>query len=286
MCGFLRDQPRKKKRRQVGNRFEAKVQATPIRIDGLRNIKEISAGRNHVLALTHSGRVYAWGSGYQAQLGRRLVQRHQHDSLIPRGLNLPRRGIEKVFAGFNHSFALDTQGRVWTWGLNNFGQTGIPIGRDDDYMHVGTPTVVESLAGYNIRQISGGLHHSLACTQDGRVLAWGRCDEGQLGIDVSAMPRAHLLSDSRGKARILLQPTVVPGFTAKFVAAGMDSSVAISPRGTVSTWGVSEDYRTGLGTQETIRTPTELVQKGMRNEGFTWAGCGGSFTIIARPCAP
>ncbi|KAG5934771.1 hypothetical protein E4U53_000597, partial [Claviceps sorghi] len=194
--GFLRERMRKGK--TPG--YDARFQASPVRIEGLGNIKQLSAGMNHVLALTAAGDVYAWGSGQQAQLGRRLVQRHQYESLTPRMVDLPKRGIVKIFAGFNHSFALDRQGRAWTWGLNNFGQTGIPA--TDENLHVGNPTMVQGLEGYAIRHIAGGFHHSLACTEDGQVLAWGRCDGGQSGMDTRVLSEEKCLFDSRGRPRI------------------------------------------------------------------------------------
>ncbi|KAG9718909.1 RCC1/BLIP-II protein, partial [Aureobasidium melanogenum] len=47
------------------------VQRTPMLIPGLKKIKHISCGANHVLALDATGAVFAWGSGQQNQLGRR-----------------------------------------------------------------------------------------------------------------------------------------------------------------------------------------------------------------------
>lgn len=34
----------------------------------------------------------------------------------------------------------------------------------------------------DIINITGGEHHSIALTSDGKVFAWGRNDDGQLGI--------------------------------------------------------------------------------------------------------
>ncbi|KAK2592275.1 hypothetical protein QQS21_010028 [Conoideocrella luteorostrata] len=280
--GFLREKMRvKERKKKTKPSYEARFQKTPIQIEGLKNVKALSAGTNHMLALTQSGDVYAWGSGQQGQLGRRLVQRHQFESLMPRMVDLPRRGIVKIFAGFNHSFAVDKQGRVWTWGLNNFGQTGIPA--NEENLHIGIPTIIEGLKGCKIRHMAGGLHHSLACTEDEQVLAWGRCDDSQMGMDISALPNEMFLFDSRGKRRILLQPTVIPGTSATFVAAGIDNSLCIDAEGTVVSWGFSENFRTGLGTQKTIETPRELISKGVVNRAFTFAGCGGQFSVITRP---
>ncbi|KFG79981.1 putative Ran exchange factor Prp20/Pim1 [Metarhizium anisopliae] len=275
--GFLREKMCPKKKSKYKERF----QVTPIQIGGLKDIKKLSAGGNHVLALTESGDVYAWGSGQQAELGRRLVQRHQFESLIPRMVDLPRKGIVKVFAGFNHSFAIDKEGQAWTWGLNNFGQTGLAA--NEDNLHVGTPTVIQGLKGYKIRHMAGGFQHSLACTEDGNVLAWGRCDNSQVGIDVSALPREHVLCDSRGRPRILLQPTIIPGITATLVAAGIDNSFAITPEGKVLTWGYSENCRAGQGADTTIETPTELTEKAVSGKSFTFAACRGQFSLIASP---
>jgi regulator of chromosome condensation len=119
------------------------------------------------------------------------------------------KGIEKVYAGSNHNFAISKSGVVYAWGLNNFGQTGIAA--SDDKLTVPVPTVVTSLASYRIKHISGGSHHSLACTEDGQVLAWGRCDDCQMGVSLSSVSRDHLIFDSAGRPRILSVPTVVPG---------------------------------------------------------------------------
>jgi len=41
-----------------------------------------------------------------------------------------------------------------------------------------TPTQIKGLAGVEVVQIVGGEHHTIACTNDGRVFTWGRNDEG------------------------------------------------------------------------------------------------------------
>lgn len=128
---------------------------------------------------------------------------------MPRAINLPKRAIVRIFAGFHHSFAIDNKGSVWTWGLNNFGQTGIPA--DEGGLCVELPRVVDSLKGRRITNMAGGFHHSLACTENGRVLGWGRCDDAQLGIAVASLPDEDILVDNQDEPRILTVPTVIPG---------------------------------------------------------------------------
>src|SRR5262249_50082188 len=89
---------------------------------------------------------------------------------------------------------------------------------EDDAVVV-KPAVVEALKDYNITQVKGGGHHSLAVTDSGNVLAWGRVDGYQTGIKVSDLPAHDVVFDERKKPRILTKPTEIPG---EFVLGAVD----------------------------------------------------------------
>ena len=62
---------------------------------------------------------------------------------------------------------------------------GAPVGRITESADVATTaTLVEGgINGFGtIVQVAAGRFHSVACTADGRVLAWGFNDMGQLGL--------------------------------------------------------------------------------------------------------
>jgi regulator of chromosome condensation len=204
------------------------AQPTPALIPGLADIKELSCGANHVLALTHSGNVYAWGSGEQSELGRRLIHRRRFHALIPYRVGLPKNTIKQIYAGFHHNFAIDNSGKVYTWGLNNFGQAGLPA--SDEELTVPSPTIVKSLEPFRIRHIAGGSHHSIACTEDGQVLAWGRCDDFQMGMSIDDIPHDHLTFDSAQRPRILNVPTVVPGIFAAYRLSKLSLTISQASR--------------------------------------------------------
>jgi regulator of chromosome condensation len=187
------------------------VQFTPIQIPELKKITSLCAGANHILALDSKKNVFAWGSGQQNQLGRRVVERTRAGGLVPREFGLPRGKIDQIASGGYHSFALDNSGRVWAWGLNNFGECGISEGAGEDNAVIARPTIVDDLKSYNIREIRGGSHHSLACTHEGQLLAWGRSDGGQLGVDISKVPKENLVFDERDRPRMVKQPVIIPG---------------------------------------------------------------------------
>jgi len=72
----------------------------------------------------------------------------------------------KISAGNFHTMALKSDGTVWAWGYNSYGQLG-----DGTTTNRSTPVQVSSLS--NVTAIAGGNSHSLALKSDGTVLAWG-----------------------------------------------------------------------------------------------------------------
>ena len=72
----------------------------------------------------------------------------------------------KIAAGGVHSLALRSDGTVWAWGRNSFGQLG-----DNTNTNRNVPVMVQGLSG--VSAISAGDGHSLALKSDGTVWAWG-----------------------------------------------------------------------------------------------------------------
>ena len=70
---------------------------------------------------------------------------------------------------------------------------------------------MESLKGYKISEIRGGNHHSVACTEDQKLLVWGRCDDSQMGIELDEVPKEVIVRNAQGAPSILAQATVIPG---------------------------------------------------------------------------
>src|SRR3989339_660349 len=80
----------------------------------------------------------------------------------------------QVSAGSNHRLALKSDGTVWAWGGNEYGQLG-----DGTTTNRKTPIQVSGIS--SITAIAGITHHSLALKSDGTVWAWGYNYYGQLG---------------------------------------------------------------------------------------------------------
>ena len=72
----------------------------------------------------------------------------------------------QISGGASHSLSLKSDGTVWAWGKNDYGQLG-----DGTTTQRSTPVQVSSLSG--VIAVADGDYHSLAVKSDGTVWAWG-----------------------------------------------------------------------------------------------------------------
>ena len=56
--------------------------------------------------------------------------------------------------------------------------------------------------------------------------------------------------------------------------------MAIASNGETIAWGFSENYRMGLGTEESVVQPTRMESEDIKGKEMTFAGCGGQFSLL------
>ncbi|GJN92900.1 hypothetical protein Rhopal_005940-T1 [Rhodotorula paludigena] len=180
-----------------GSANSSKTQLVPQALRNLdkHTIVQIACGDDHFLALTSTGLVFACGNGEQHQLGRKIIQRHKEHGLTPERLAL--KNIVLVGAGSYGSFAVDTKGEVYAWGLNTFNHTGVSDEDGGWEEVIVTPTIVRALSpsahgGARVVQIAGGTHHTLFLFSNGEVWAVGRTDGHEVGLADSHAEMADL----------------------------------------------------------------------------------------------
>src|SRR5687767_11028437 len=83
------------------------------------NAQKIYAGGDCSFNLCTNGMVGAWGQNVEGSLG---TGNTTNTSVPVQTLNLS--GITAVSAGERHNLALKSDGTVWGWGMNNYGQLG------------------------------------------------------------------------------------------------------------------------------------------------------------------
>ena len=99
------------------------IRRTPVRVHLPRGIKVVSAsaGLQHSLALTTTGKVLAWGANDGGQLGDGTLTRRT----VPVFVHLPKAArIVAIAAGRYHSLALTHGGKILAWGDGSVGALG------------------------------------------------------------------------------------------------------------------------------------------------------------------
>lgn len=175
----------------LGHRFN---QEHPQRINSLvtnysAEIVEVACGQQHSVAVSKSGTVYAWGLNVFGQLG----LSHMHDQLTPSPiLALKEHVVVSAACGAEHTVAITSTGKVFSWGSSEYGQQGSLVGNFEDWgsgnrsgktqsMNNATPRMLDAFAEKVVVQIACGYLHNVALTRDGEVWTWGWGVNGQLG---------------------------------------------------------------------------------------------------------
>jgi alpha-tubulin suppressor-like RCC1 family protein len=82
----------------------------------------------------------------------------------------------------NHVIAIKTDGSLWAWGDNRFGQLGIGVnGIDENDLSANRNTPVRIGTDTNWTAIAAGGRYTIALKENGSLYAWGDNTYGQLG---------------------------------------------------------------------------------------------------------
>ena len=124
------------------------------------------------------GTLFSWGWGAYGQLGHGDVSNRLEPALVAALEAVP---IGQLACGYRHSMVVAaTEPReVWAWGWGHDGQLGTGTLKDEIL-----PQSVDGLPATGRIELRLGGRHSLALCDDGKVYAWGKDDDGQLGLGV------------------------------------------------------------------------------------------------------
>ncbi len=222
---------------------------SPVPVTGMTDVSAFSGGHYHSLAVKSDSSVWAWGWNSARHLGDNTTI----DRLTPVPVKGPGgigqfTGISAVAAGIQSNLALKTDGTVWAWGGNSFGELG-----DGTTQGRATPVRVGTLTG--VTAIACGQDHGLALKSDGTVWAWGRNKWGELGDNTRSVRFIPVQVKSSGGTGFLTGVTNI--------AAGYGFSLARKSDGTVWTWGYNGTGELGDGSTVNRLTPVQVFITGV-----------------------
>lgn len=204
----------------------------------------IAAGSGYSLALDTKGKMYGWGYNDSGTLA--TGENRPHELPVP--AEMPA-GVtfKTIAAGAYHALALTSDGRLYSWGLNDRMQRG------GDFAGQRPPlTATPVLPGKKFTQIAAGERFSVALGADGKAYVWGGYEP--LSYDGYTMkpyakPKAVTPKGKNKKVRFV------------DIAAGTDHVVALGDNGRIFAWGLNRHGQLGNGKTKTSVKPV-LVKKG------------------------
>lgn len=248
--------------------------SVPVEVSGLTGVTTIAAGNDHGLALKSDGTVWAWGGNYYGELG----NGNTTNSDVPVQVSALSGGPSVIglsASGNEASFALKSDGTVWSWGYNHEGELGNGNTTNSD-----VPVQVSGLSGVKTIAADGDI--TLALKSDGTVWDWGANSLGELG------------NGNHNNSDVPVQVNGVSNGSA--IAAGIGyNGLVLEANGTLWTWGYNQEGQLGNGTLITNNgqlTPVAVTMSGINapvttsyvyngdglNGGKTFAGSTTTFT--------
>ena len=168
---------------QLGN-GTSENSTTPVKVTGLKNVAKIDAYKYMTIVSTQNGEVYVWGRGYgktpvKLNFSRKIIDVSGNLVLAEnrKAYNLDEtksygKDLIKVVAGYNHYLGLTSDGEVYAWGSNSYGQLGNGNNTSSSTaVKVVTPDGKSNMT--NIVDISAGDSYSIITDKDGKVYTFG-----------------------------------------------------------------------------------------------------------------
>ena len=247
------------------------VPGQPMNVRRSRNIPTecrvaaVECGYHHSLVLSTDGALFSCGWGAHGQLGHGVQQ--DEPSLLrvtfydAAGRPDPSVKVARVAGGDRHTLALTTDGRVFGFGSNEFGQLGLsgmppppPPSSPAELAHGPPPYAARvgnaypkpvqlqggALAGRRIVYVACGERHSVALSDQGEVICWGHGASGQLGLGAGVTAAA---------TPQLMQAPTLRGSRVVHVCCGHESTLFMTADKRLFVTGSGEYGLLGVGPQ-------------------------------------
>lgn len=225
-------------------------------VSGGTNWKQLSSGSHHVSVIKTDGSLWTWGYNTFGQLGdASQTSRSSPVQTVSTGTNW-----KQVSSGFTYTAAIKTDGTLWTWGRNLWGN----LGNNDGSQATQSSPVQTVAQGTNWKLVACGGYQTAAIKTDGTLWMWGSNNFGELGNNSGVAHRSSPIQ------------TISGGTNWKFVACGNYTTSAIKTDGTLWTWGWNQFGQLGDNTTTNRSSPVQTI-----SQGTNWKSLGASYVYVS-----
>jgi len=201
----------------------------------------------HTCAIKRNGSLWCWGYNQYGQvgIGTNLIREFPFPVTVMPGVS-----FSSVSVGGHHTCAIKTDGSLWCWGHNGYGQVG-----DGTNINKNSPIPVPGMSS-GVSSISLGWYHSCAIKTDGSLWCWGNNEYGQLGNG----------SYENKNSPVQIMPSGVSS-----VSAGGHHTCAVKTDGSLWCWGDNSYGQIGNGTLGgSVSEPVQVIPSGVSSVSSGW----------------
>jgi len=208
-----------------------------------------------------SGNLWTWGFNPAGQLGdNTAVSKSSPIQTIARGSNW-----KQVSCGYYHLATIKTDGTLWIWGFNNFGQLGDNT-QGSGLVNSKSSPIQTITFGTNWKQAACGKYFTAGIKTDGTLWYWGNNAQGNIGDNTVV----HKSSPVQ---------TIAFGNNWKQVACGGNHTAAIKTDGTLWCCGYNTNGELG---DNTITNRSSPVQTVTFSNSWQQISCGQNHTAAIK----
>jgi len=205
---------------------------TPVKI--MDDIIYVSVGNNHTAAIKSDRSLWMWGYNWEGQIGdgTKTDKYNKNDKLTPVKVM---DDVIYVMASSDHTVVIKSDGSLWTWGGNQYGQLG-----DGTTERRLTPVKIMD----NVSLVTVGYSTTAAIKSDGSLWMWGWNFTGELGDGTT--------EDKYNPVKIMDDVVCV--------SIGSGYTAAIKGDNSFWAWGANNSGQLGTGTRTSVSyTPTKIM---------------------------
>ncbi len=184
---------------QLGNNDVTLVhRSSPVQL-GINNWSKVSANGDTSYAIDYNGLIYAWGLGFNGQLGNNSMSSVWGEPS----------SWTQVLTGIN-SIAIKSNGTLWAWGRNGEGQLG-----DNTLISRSSPVQIGTSSWIALGGAAGTSSGRFGVRNDNLLFVWGNVSQGQSGNNNTTQ---------------LSSPTLTGSLSTSQIQKSYTSSIAIAQR--------------------------------------------------------
>jgi alpha-tubulin suppressor-like RCC1 family protein len=245
------------------------ARSSPTIVSGTTSWKAVSAGASHTAAIDSTNKLWAWGLNNAGQLGAGAAgDTINRSSPVLIGSS----SWAQISAGTSYTGAIDSIGRLLTWGLGTTGEIGINLATSrssptqvGSYLAAGSIVQPIDLTLTSWSQVNAGISFTTALAQNKTLWTWGFGTQGQLGL---------------GNTTTRSSPSQVGSSSWSQVSAGGDHAIGLTIVNTIFAWGGNAGGQLGQGNVTNLSVPTAVLAAGATSS-FTAVAAGISYSLAA-----